>query len=123
MKAILRAFDLVSRLRVNYFKSNLFGLNVQDNFLNVASNFLSCCIGSLPFKFLGIPVAANPRRRATWEPVIVAMRKKLQCWKGRSLSIGGRITLINLVLNSLPLYFFSFYKGPKNVIKALVAIQ
>lgn len=123
IKAILRSFELASGLRVNYSKSNLYGINLDDRFLHVASDFLACCIGQLPFKFLGIPIAANPRKYATWEPVIAATRRKLSCWKGRFLSIGGRMTLINSVLNSLPLYFFSFYKAPKRVIKSLVAIQ
>jgi hypothetical protein len=37
--------------------------------------------------------------------------------------MGGRITLINSVLASMPLYFFSFYKAPNCVIKQLVRIQ
>lgn len=35
----------------------------------------------------------------------------------------GRITLINLVLASLPLYYFSFFKARKKVIKEMVQIQ
>lgn len=42
--------------------------------------------------------------------------------EGRFLSIGGKITLINSVLNNLPLYFFSFYKAPREILKSLVAI-
>lgn len=36
---------------------------------------------------------------------------------------GGRITLINLVLPSVSLYYFSFFKAPKKVIKELTRIQ
>lgn len=123
VKTILRSFELVSSLRVNFSKSNIFGLNLQDSFLSAASHFLSCCIGSFPFKFLGLPVGANPRRCSTWEPIVDSLKKRLAAWKGRYLSIGGRITLINSVLSSLPLYFFSFFKAPKKVLKSLVAIQ
>ncbi|KAK2423204.1 hypothetical protein QL285_033672 [Trifolium repens] len=51
------------------------------------------------------------------------MNKRLGVWNGRNLSIGGRVTLINSVLSSLPLYFFSFFKAPVCVIKELVGIQ
>jgi hypothetical protein len=44
-------------------------------------------------------------------------------WSGRNLSIGGRVTLINSVLSSLPLYFFSFFKAPVCVLKEMVSIQ
>ncbi|CAJ2645290.1 unnamed protein product [Trifolium pratense] len=51
------------------------------------------------------------------------MSKRLSSWCGRHLSYGGRITLINSVLASLPLYFFSFFKAPVCVLKQLVRIQ
>lgn len=122
-KMIFRTFEMVSGLRVNFFKNSLFGINIEDHFLNCASEFLSCCIGALPFKFLGIPVAANPRRCSTWEPIVIALKKKLQCWKGRFLSIGGRVSLIDSILNSLLLYLLSFYRASRKVVKTLQAIQ
>lgn len=122
VKTILRSFELASGLRVNFSKSNIFGTNLQDNFLSAASHFLSCCTRRIPFKFLGLPVGANPRRCSTWEPIVDSLKKRLAVWKGRYLSIGGRIALINSVLSSLPLYF-SFFKAPKKVLKSLVAIQ
>ncbi|GAU21257.1 hypothetical protein TSUD_286670 [Trifolium subterraneum] len=36
---------------------------------------------------------------------------------------GGRITLINSVLSSIPLYFFSFFKAPSCILNQLVRIQ
>jgi hypothetical protein len=84
---------------------------------------LYCGVDSIPFRFLGIPVGANPRRKSTWLPIIESMNKRLGVWNGRNLSIGGRVTLINSVLSSLPLYFFSFFKAPVCVLKELVGIQ
>ena len=123
LKSILRSFELVSGLKVNFIKSKLIGINVANTFLEQACTFLHCKSESIPFTFLGLPVGANPRRRETWNPVIHKVRSRLASWKGRHLSIGGRVTLINSVLNSLPLYFFSFYKAPKVVIKELIMIQ
>lgn len=37
--------------------------------------------------------------------------------------MGGWIVTINSILNSLPLYYFSFLKAPKKVINSLIAIQ
>jgi hypothetical protein len=47
-------------------KSKIYGINVEDRFLEVGSSFLSYSSDVIPFKFLGIPVGANPRRRETW---------------------------------------------------------
>lgn len=51
------------------------------------------------------------------------MKKRLSKWKGRHLSFGGRIILIQSVLSSLPLYFFSFFRVPRKVLKIIIGIQ
>ncbi|PNX65997.1 ribonuclease H [Trifolium pratense] len=81
IKTVLRSFELVSGLKVNFFKSKLYGINLEDNFLSAASEFLHCGVDSIPFRFLGIPVGSNPRRKSTWQPVVDSMRKKLNGWK------------------------------------------
>lgn len=103
LKTVLRSFELVSGLKVNFHKSSFIGVNVDDRFLYGASCFLNCVIGQVPFKFLGLPIGANPRRFVTWKPVIDMMNKRLAGWKGRHLSLGGRIVLVNSVLSALPL--------------------
>ncbi|CAJ2637710.1 unnamed protein product [Trifolium pratense] len=123
IKILLRSFELVSGLKINFVKSKLYGLNVDTRLLKAGSSFLSCRSEVIPFKFLGIPVGANPRRRETWKPVVDAMNKRLNTWSCRLLSYGGRITLINSVLASLPLYYFSFFKAPCCILKQLVRIQ
>jgi hypothetical protein len=60
MKAVLRWFELVSRLKVNFSKSCLMGVNVPSSFLQGAASFLHCKLGSIPFIYLGLPVGANP---------------------------------------------------------------
>ncbi|GAU32181.1 hypothetical protein TSUD_68520 [Trifolium subterraneum] len=122
IKTVLRSFELVSGLKINFYKSKLYDINIEEHFLRASSSFLHCEVESIPFRFLGIPVGSNPRRRATWLPIVESMKKRL-CVDGRNLSIGGRVTLINFVLSSLPLYCFSFYKAPVCVIKDLVSIQ
>lgn len=122
LKAILRSFELVSGLKVNFHKSCLFGINVGGDFLLASSNFLSCNHGQLPFSYLGLPTGANPKKFSTCQPVDV-MRKRLSTWKGSYLSLGGRIVRIQSVLSSLPLYFFSFYRVPRKVLKTLIGIQ
>lgn len=128
LKAILMitkvvSFEMISGLKVNFAKSSVVGCGIDDNELRGISHFLACKIGNLPFKFLGIPVGANPRGVSTWQPIIDSIKIRLNSWKSRQLSIGGRVTLINSVLSSLPLYLFPFYKAPKKVIGEIVKLQ
>ncbi|CAK8562999.1 unnamed protein product [Lathyrus sativus] len=77
-----------------------------------ASQFLACKSILLPFKFLGLSVGGNHRQLAFWRPIISYIRKRLSSWKGRLLSIGGRVTLINFVLTNFPIHHLSFFKVP-----------
>jgi hypothetical protein len=123
LKAVLRGFELVSGLKVNFWKSCLFGVNVSSEFLVMASDFLNCRVGNLPFKYLGLPVGANPRLSSTWAPMLDSFRKRLGSWGNKYISLGGRIVLINAVLNSLPIFFLSFIKIPVKVWREVVCIQ
>ncbi|KAK2447294.1 hypothetical protein QL285_006665 [Trifolium repens] len=123
MKAILRWFELVSGLKVNFSKSSLIGVNVSSNFLHVAKNFLHCKLGSLPFTYLGLPVGANPRLSSTWDPVVKTIERRLLSWKHRFVSLGGRVVLLNSVLASIPVFFLSFLRMPVKVRMKIVRLQ
>jgi hypothetical protein len=123
LKAILRGFEMASGLKVNFFKSGLLGVNVSSEFMASTSTFLNCRLESIPFKYLGLPIGANPKSNATWDPLVEKMRKRLFSWRNKHISLGGRIVLINSVLNAIPVFFLSFMKMPKSVWKKLVRIQ
>ena len=56
---ILRCFHLASGLKVNFSKSNVFGLGVHDDEIQNFSSFLKCENAKIPFTYLGITVGAN----------------------------------------------------------------
>jgi hypothetical protein len=47
------------------------------------------------------------------------LKKNLSCWKGKLLSYGGRLVLINSILSSLAMFMLSFYEVPKEVLHKL----
>jgi hypothetical protein len=112
LNRILRCFFLASGLRVNFNKINLYGVGVTQAYVNMLANTLNCTVGIMPLIYLGMPVGANMNHVKIWEPVVSSFQSKLALWKAKSLSFGGRITLIKSVLSSLPLYYFSLFKAP-----------
>ncbi|XP_058732909.1 uncharacterized protein LOC131604490 [Vicia villosa] len=122
-KVILRGFELVSDLRVNLNKSRLFGVNLDPYFIQVGSSFLNCAIGSSSFVFLGIPVGINPRRCGVWRPLVSKLRRRIRSWHNRQLLISGRVVLLNSILSSIPIFYFSFYKVPESTILEIISIQ
>ena len=65
--------------------------------------------------YLGLLLGARTRASSVWDPVVKKFERKLFMWKGRCLSLGGRITLIKACLSSLPIYYMSLFKMPKAV--------
>jgi hypothetical protein len=56
-----------------------------------------------------------------WKVIESRIKKKLSSWKGKLLSAGGRLVLINSVLSSLPIFMMSFFENPRGVPKILNA--
>ncbi|GKF41143.1 hypothetical protein Tco_0124485, partial [Tanacetum coccineum] len=50
-------------------------------------------------------------------------QNRLSNWKAKTLSFGGRLTLVKSVLGSLGVYYFSNFKAPKKIIKKLESIR
>jgi hypothetical protein len=88
----------------------IMGVNVSHDFIRLASSFLNCRVGSILFKYLGLPIGANPRRMSTWEPLLISLRKRLTSWSNKYVSLEGRIVFLNSVLNDIPIFYLSFVK-------------
>jgi hypothetical protein len=56
---------------------------------------------------------------AKWKIVEKRLQKCLSSWKGKLLSLGGKLILINLVLSNMVLYMISFFLLPKGVLHRL----
>lgn len=88
---------------INLSISKLFGINFNKNLIQSASSFISCGVEYFPFKFLGVFVGSNPRRKSSWNMVISKMPKKLSSWREKQMTLGDRISMLNMVLTNLNL--------------------
>ena len=123
IKVMLRSFELVLILKINFAKSSFGAFRRLDQWVESAMGYLNCRLWSLPFSYLGIPIGAHPRRSEICDPIISKCKRKLSKWKQRNLSFGGRVTWIKSVLNSIPIFFFSFFRLLKKVVDRLVRLQ
>lgn len=44
-------------------------------------------------------------------------------WHNKFLSIGGRVVLLNSIISNIDIFFLSFYKAPKVIIKDIIMTQ
>jgi len=123
LKSILRGFEIASGLKINFHKSKLAGINVLKSNLDFYAKTLNCGQMGVPFNYLSLEVGGNPRKKKFWEPVLNKLKSRLSVWKGRFLSMAGRVCLIKFVLSAVPLYYLSLFKAPDVVCKSIIGIQ
>ena len=119
MKLVLCLFEQLSGLKINFNKSELFCFGRAKEEQETYKQLFGCELGTLPFTYLGIPIHHRKLTNKEWKCIEDRFEKKLSCWKGKLLSYGGRLVLINSVLTSMPMFLLSFFEVPVGVRKRL----
>ena len=76
-----------------------------------------------PFKYLGMLVGECHKRGMSWDKMVSRIKSRLGNWKGKFISMVGRIYLIKSVLSSIPLFHLSLFRLPSIVLKKIVSLQ
>ncbi|GKA48713.1 RNA-directed DNA polymerase, eukaryota, reverse transcriptase zinc-binding domain protein [Tanacetum coccineum] len=120
---VMECFYRVFGLRINLCKSKIMGIHVDTDRIKSAASKLGCLVLNTPFLYLGTKVGENMSRVHAWKEVIVKIKSRLSNWKLKTLSIGGRFTLLKSVLGSTPIFHMSIYKVPSSVLHLLESIR
>lgn len=88
-------------------------MNLDEETTHILSHIFCCSIGSLPLKYLGVPLHHSKLHREDIQPLVDTIIKRIADWRGKLLSIAGRLVLIKSCLASIPIYLLSFIKFPK----------
>ena len=123
LKSLLLVFGHISGLKVNLDKSNIYGINLEQNHLSRLAELLDCKASGWPILYLGLPLGGNPKACGFWDLVIERISKRLDWWQKTYLSFGGRITLIQSCLTHMSCYFISLFKIPASVAAKIERLQ
>jgi hypothetical protein len=116
LKQLLHDFSRATGLRVNYSKSSMMAINIDEQNLAHLANVFGCATGSLPFTYLGLPLGTTRPSVQDLSPIVDQVERRLNA-SARFLGYGGRLELINSVISSLPNHFISSLKVHKTIIK------
>lgn len=121
LKYTLQIFEVISGFNVNWGKSTIIGIHV-DNVYPLA-DILGCKVEAWLLKYLGLPLGGQSHLTSFWDPMIEKVDKMLASWKKNNISFGGRITLIKAVLANIPIYYMSMFSIPSKVAKKIEQLQ
>nr|GEW74325.1 RNA-directed DNA polymerase, eukaryota [Tanacetum cinerariifolium] len=120
---ILKCFYLASGLKINLQKSQVLGVGIHRDVVNHGASLIGCDVIHTSFTYLGVTVGDHMTRNSAWASIIQKIQARLSKWKGKTLSVGGRLTLLKSVLGTDPLYTMSIYKAPKGVLHVMESIR
>lgn len=123
LKLILYCFEWLTGLKINFHESEVYVFGAQQREKERLANMLNCVLGELPLKYLGVPVSDRHLNMGAFSPILQKMLKRLDPWRGKHLTSGGRQILTNTCLSSIPLYCMRFYWLHEGVYKKMDSIR
>ncbi|KAJ9561158.1 hypothetical protein OSB04_006318 [Centaurea solstitialis] len=119
LKNALLEFSRVSGLKPSLEKSTSFLGNVVGRNREEILNILPFKLGSLPVRYLGVPLLSNKLFHKDCLALIDKVKRRILDWKNKWLSFAGRLQLINSVLSSISVYWASMFLLPISVVNEI----
>lgn len=112
LKARIENFSSWSGLVPNLRKSELFISGGTSDLQSEILDKMGFQLGSLPFRYLGVPVISARLRKADCVAFVNAITARIQSWTHRFLSFAGRLQLVKSVLHSIQVFWVSVFFLP-----------
>ena len=122
-KKSLNLFAKASGLDVNPNKSQVFFLNTTPATQRNIIRILGFSKGSLPSKYLGIPLEVERLKKMSWKKLLDRMKEKLSSWVFQPLNLPNKLILVKIVMQVMPIYLFSILSDPKSILKEIRSLQ
>jgi len=118
LKGLLRSFSDSTGLHVNFAKSFLVPINMNDNRATHLANTFGCKVGDMPFTYLGLPLGTTKPSLIEFTPLLSKIETRLS-GISKFLSYNGRLILVNSVFSALSTFYMCSLKIPPRVIKQI----
>ena len=115
---IFHEYGSISGQDVNWNKSEIFfGNSISFARMNSLCSIAGFWRGSLPFTYLGVPLFIGAPKKKWLQAIANRILSNFDKWKGTTLSMAGRLALINSVIYSSFLHSFMVYRWPSQLLK------
>jgi len=126
IRHIMKLFEVYGQYSgqiVNAQKSKFYSGAISLSRIHTISSITGFSHGSLPFTYLGIPLFKGKPKAIYLRPVVDRIQSKLHAWKGRILTLMGRVQLVNAVISSMLTYSFHVYKWPASLLSEVAKLM
>lgn len=110
-----------SGLHVNKDKTHLFLAGIDHSESHSIAGF-GFPMGSLPIRYLGLPLMSRKLRIAEYEPLLDKLTNRFRSWAVKSLSFAGRVQLIASVISGVVAFWISTFVLPLGCLKKIEAL-
>ncbi|XP_010527341.1 PREDICTED: uncharacterized protein LOC104804698 [Tarenaya hassleriana] len=114
---ILDQFSTGSGLAMNTSKSEIFLGGLQQNQADSLAATIGLKLGTLPVKYLGVPLNPTKLSKSDFQPLLEKIKSKLTAWSIQYLSYAGHIQLISTVIYGLINAWSQIFALPKFFLK------
>ncbi|XP_057544052.1 uncharacterized protein LOC130823450 [Amaranthus tricolor] len=112
----IQGFSNTSGLHANSGKLAIYLAGVDSFIKEDLRSTSQFTLGTLPFKYLGVPLSSKRFSIADCEKLADMMIKRISSWQAKHLSYAARLQLINSVLMGISSYWCQISILPKRVI-------
>ena len=89
MKLLLCVFEHLSRLKINFHKSEFFCYREAKECEEQYAQLFGCDVCTHSFRYLGITMHYRKLRNSDWKGVEERFKCKLSSWKGKMIQLGA----------------------------------
>ncbi|XP_043717944.1 uncharacterized protein LOC122665876 [Telopea speciosissima] len=119
VKRFLEAYGEYSGQVINLAKSKVFFGRIPTNRRQRILSVLQIPVCTFPTKYLGVFLKKGRVKQGMIQPLVDQFKSRLASWKGRLLSMAGRVELVRTVMGSIPVHNFSVYLWPVDTIEVM----
>jgi hypothetical protein len=87
--------------------------------INMIADLLGFSVGTIPFQYLGCNIFQGKPKVIHFRMIADKIKNKLATWKGRILSIMGRVQLVKSIIHGMLVYSFHVYLWPRRLLRLL----
>lgn len=120
VSSTLERYEKISWQKVNKVKSAVYLYKgVSQGVVVIAEVAKGILRKEFPFIYLGCPIFHMRKKKDFYQTIMNIINTKLQGWKEKMLSYGGRAVLIKHALQSIPIHCLSVMNSPGNVMNLI----